>query len=383
MYDYDSPKGDVYGFFVFAFVGAAVSLIITKGERFWQGSAADLLISGSLMFAVYFWPGAIFMRVVFTKLSFVEEEWSKPKVVLFSEAIIAFVFGGFTTILFCFKAVDADFRLWRMDDEVNGPTEPPRPNPAKISLLCQHPCLWRTSMLYFAFRYFFVFFVYTMYSFGVNLYFVIKFHQPNFGFNEYFFLGFVLVTLSFLLCKFGREGMFWGGGCQVVLVLNSILICFFIAVDIILVDLLLGSLIIYLSALWDMLHNANVDKTSYEVWGWFKYQYNAYHCGDKRGSGKQCKKCTPPRENAHRPAAFTNEQQEIIKTLARDVCKKQSADGHPKTKSRGRGEANADGRGKMEVYSPLETTVDDRGELTADDRREREAYGCVERRPRG
>jgi hypothetical protein len=78
----------------------------------------------------------------------------------------------------------------------------------------------------------------------------------------------------------------WFACSQVIIAWYSANLCFFVADSSFLVDLQLGSLITFLSGIFDLIEST--EKKSYNTWGWFWYQACCWWYEDNLG------KCTAP-----------------------------------------------------------------------------------------
>jgi len=333
-YDYTAPQSTVFGFIIFTFVVSIIHLTITKDGSFKTAPAYLNFTSACLAFAVYIFPAMIYIRVALSEgspgpaeprhLLFAEFGISLGLLILslicwlvkFCDPItrkanlsdlhyisethdqsrenerplpISIRFANWIrSCKSCFCQQNQQqqnrtyFQVYVQYDEESAelprtqlkPCKGARPDDKKLAdlkYLCDHPIYWRFTIAYFFFRFLLMYGIYIPFSIGCNLYVAIKYNHPVMGFDEIiFWISFgiaQIVVTGWLCCELG----YFQAYAHFVLILNSVIICYFIADTPYLVNLLLASLTLYLSTTYDTIKNLDVPK-NYKIPQWWCFQ---------------------------------------------------------------------------------------------------------------
>ncbi|KAK5202788.1 hypothetical protein LTR47_011426 [Exophiala xenobiotica] len=315
-YSYDTPKGDVYGFFALAFIAGAIGLA-RKSPNYYRDFLWEVTLSCSYIAAIYLWPAFICFRAAFDhdiKIT----EWTIWKRSFVAQGAIdgfmTFLLGG----LFFVKIIglDKSIQHWSSDDDlrrkyVNGITgekaEQGGENVVQVVIWYKDHCpiLHPVVQVYFTLRYVVTPCFYVPGMTITNLVFLAVFYRPGVHFTEILFIVTFWIALAlfwFGLSKIG--GLSWAARTAFS-VWYSVQLCWCVADSNLLADLQLGFLAIFLSSIFDLL-TSNERKTFHTI-RWDRFQWFCWahrkdtqdQCGSKGGTCLWCKK-SPDEQKAEK-----------------------------------------------------------------------------------
>lgn len=256
-YDYEHATSDVFDFFIYSFVSTVIFLIATGRPEFKKSIKFQYVVTSSVTAAAYLFPAIILTRLAF----FVTPASAKaPRVYLITELGLCVAFYVCTCMTLLMKHISPNSRnysIMTLHEHVDE--------------LKDHPWLWRRCMAYFLFRFILIYYVYLPTSIAANLCFIILFNKPNITFDDgLFFIAFAAALGAASIWLWVHVGAFQCiAHCE--LIINSFLICYFLADDAFLAKMLLSSVSIYLVSFYSILDNPK-PPSWYSMPTWFCFQ---------------------------------------------------------------------------------------------------------------
>ncbi len=278
-HEYTPTRPDTFSFLVFTFVAATVALTVTKSPSFRRSLSYQYLTSICLALVVFIIPATICLRLALWQGSVGSKSWIKARAILFAEAYLDISAFCLILILACFKfkmggdsvreAGPADLH-WRLNGDSYALARKLNPHillpdMATNEYLDKRPWLWHLNFYYYVSRFILVYLVFLPISISLNIYITSTIYSAQIitsvtTFNDnIFFISFCIILL-FITTWFYFRVHPWQALVHFLLLVHSVLICYFISDSTYLTELLLGSLTIYLSTLYDMVSDNSVEK---------------------------------------------------------------------------------------------------------------------------
>lgn len=260
-YLYDHPTDPVFSFVLFAFTASVVTLLVTDNPNFAKPEVFEPVCTVFILLTVYAVPGAIIGRVVFA--SPLNSESETPIHKLIRAQFVVCLGLLVTTIVVTFLQCGLSGRYITIR------------NIHQQHTICKRRWLWHLNMFYFALRYFVPYMVYSPFSIACGLVFAITRAPPQLSEDSYFTFAVFIVALAAISAWMWCHLSWWQSITHSFYILNEFILCYLVANDSYLVQLLLSWMAIYLAALFGKVRrflDYESEPEMYNTWMWWWFQ---------------------------------------------------------------------------------------------------------------
>ncbi|KAI9868903.1 MAG: hypothetical protein M1813_002725 [Trichoglossum hirsutum] len=279
VHEYTPPRSDTFSFLVFTLIVAVVGLTIKSGE-FRRKPAYQYLATACLACIVFVFPSMIYLRLALSQHSDgPPHAWQTTRNLLFIESGVQLSACGILALLWVLKyrtgpdllrsAGPADIH-WRLDKNAYGAAkkrygENCLGDKELTKFFKGNVWNWRYNMAFFWYQYLLIYIIFIPFSLACNTYIAYTLYRLHITpgvtlFADSIFFIVFGVTMVPLFIWFWNKLNLWQAWCNFSIIFHSAIICYFISDTAALTSLLLASLTIFLSTLYDTIKDASIKK---------------------------------------------------------------------------------------------------------------------------